>query len=233
MLFLFVVTSCSTPLKKIQNKFDGIYVNEKNKNIQLILKDGYFLHIIKESRKDLALFKCCDTLSFGKIEYLNKDSLLAFTSSNEINSEFIDYNVQEYFEDNQDSIKFIFTNPIENHYKNFNESYRELYYSVEILNGDFQTSISDKNPVSIISKNEIKEFQIKIFPKYDIPLNHIEVREVKLKPYKVINNKANVFEINISKLDYGYLSFKRLNQDYVKVVNKRKLIWDGNLFLKI
>lgn len=231
--FLFILTSCTSPRKGLLNNFDGIYVNENNKDIQLILKGGYFLQVNKEPRKDLALFKCCDTLSFGKIEYLNKDSLLAFTSSKDINSEFVNFNVQEYEEVNQDSIKFIFNNPIENHYKHFNESYRELFYSVEILNGDFQNIISDKNPTIIISKNEIKEFQIKIYPKYDIPLNHLEVREVKLKPYKVINYKANVFKINISQLDYGYLSFKRLNEDYVRVVNKNKLIWDGNVYLKI
>lgn len=232
-LFLIIITSCSTPKKSIQNKFDGIYINEKNKNIQLLVKDGNFLHINKEPRKDLALFKCCDTLSYGKVEYLNKASLLAFTSSKDSNGEYLTFTIEEYEDVNQDSIQFIFTNPIENHYKKFKESYRELLYAVEVLNGDFQNIISDKNPVSIASKNGIKEFQIKIFPKYDIPLNHLEIREVKLKPYKVINNKANVFKITISQLDYGYLAFKRLNEDYVKIVTNSKLIWDGDVYLKI
>lgn len=231
--FLFILTSCTCPRKGMLNNYEGIYVNENNKNIQLILKDGYFLQIDKEPKKDLALFKCCDTLSFGKMEYLNNDSLLAFTSSKDINSEFISFSVQEYEEANQDSIKFIFSNPIESHYKRFGESYRELFYSVEILNGNFQNIISDKNPIKINAENEIKEFQIKIYPKFDIPLNHLEVREVILKPYKVINYKANVFRINISQLDYGYLSFKRLNEDYVRVVNKSTLVWDGNVYLKI
>jgi len=231
-LFLFTMISC-TPSKNISiNNFNGIYINSGDQNEKLILKENSFLQIREDKKRDLALFKCCDTLSYGNIEYSSKDFLLTLTSVKYLNDEFLNFNVEESQVINQDSVKFIFTNPIENHYKRFNESYRELLYSVEIVNSDFQDIISDKNPIVISSDNEIKEFQIKIYPKYDIPLYQLETREVKLKTYKVVNSKANVFKINIPKLDYGYFSFKRLKGDYIKVVNENKLIWDGKTYIR-
>lgn len=223
--------SCASSRKYSLDNLNGIYSNESDQGLKLILSRNSFLHIREEQESDLALYKCCDTISFGKVEYINKPSFLVLTSLRDID-EYLNFTVQEYQELDQDSIKFIFTNPIENHYNHFNENYRELFYSIEVLNADFQNVVSDKNPVTINSEKEIKEFQIKIYPKYDIPLSRLEVMQVKLRPYKVINNKSNIFKINIPQLNYEYLSYKRLTGDYVKVVNDKKLIWDGKIYVK-
>lgn len=232
IIFLCLLISCASSRKYSLSDLNGIYINESDKNVKLILNKNSFLHIRKEQESDLALFKCCDTISFGKVEYFNTSSLLVLTSFINNDNEYLNFSVQEHQELDQDSIKFIFTNPIENHYKHFNENYRELFYSVEVLGSDFQSVVSDKNPVTINSEKEIKEFQIKIYPKYDIPLSRLEVRQVKLKPYKVINYKSNIFKINIPQLNYGYLSYKQLTGDYIKVINDKKLIWDGDIYTK-
>lgn len=51
-------------------------------------------------------------------------------------------------------------------------------------------------------------------------------------PYEVKNSNSNVFKINIPELSYGYLSYKRLNGDFVKIINRNKLLWDGKEYIR-
>jgi hypothetical protein len=131
------------------------------------------------------------------------------------------------------TITFVIDNPIEKHYKRYDEKYRELFYDIAITTSDdFIYETSDKNSIKIEGSKKVLEFEITVYPKYNIPIRNISAKEVYTIPYKVKNPKTNVFKINIPQLDYGYLSYKRLNNDYVKIIDKNKLLWDGKEYIR-
>lgn len=231
-VFLFVVNSCATYNLTVREMY-GEYVQKENETIRLELNESSFVLKDVDKQEHLPTFKCCDTIAYGKWTIDKKASLIEINSPETLNSSYVDVNVVEEQEPSLDSISFVINNPIEKHYKKFGEKYREVFYSITLTtHDDFLIDTSDKNPLWVKKVNGLNEFEITIYPKHDIPIRQISIREVYTIPYQIKNPNANVFIVDIPQLDYGYLSYRRLNRDYIKIINKNKLFWDGNEYLK-
>lgn len=233
MIILWVIISCSSSHKIVLNDFHGVYLSKNEEDKQLILREKSFIHTKIEKERDLAVFKCCDTLAYGNWKIDKKSSLIVLNSAKKLNNSHLNINVQEIVEPSRDSISFFIDNPIEKHYKKFGEKYREVYYSVTLnTNDDFFIKTSDSNPIIMKKVNGIKMIEIAIYPKYDIPIRNVAIREVYTVPYEIQNPETTVFKIVIPQLDYGFFSYKRLHNDYIKVNTKNKLTWDGEEYIK-
>jgi hypothetical protein len=223
--------SCATNHLHL-NKINGVFIHEEYKNLELHFENGSFTYLDTNTQKHLPTFKCCDTIAVGKYK-LETENLISISSLESLNFSYLHFDTKEKQDSSKDSLVFIIDNPIEEHYKKYNEKFRELYYNIEIQYKDKYIEIlTDKNPVFIKKEGVITEFEITIYPKYDIPIREVTTRKVYTLPYKVLDEQSNIFNINITNLDYEYLCYKRLNQDYIKVVNKNKLLWDGVVYTR-
>ena len=228
----FVVTSCAT-YGLVEKEVYGVYELKENKAIQLRLEKDSFVLIDTYKQKHLPSFKCCDTIAYGNWNMDKKSSLIELNSPEILNDSYVYMEVEEELQSSIDSISFVIDSPIEEHYRKFGEKYREVIYSVSLTtNEGFEVHTSDDNPLFIKRNDGLKSFEITIYPKYDIPIRKISTREVYTIPYEIKNPEANVFKIKIPLLDYGYLSYLRLSTDYVKIINKNKLLWDGKEYIK-
>lgn len=230
LMVLFITTSC-TSFKFLPEDFEGIYEQKDLEGYKLVFKDGTFSHIDTYEQAHMPPFDCCDTISYGYWE-LEKPGVLKLFSDPKLFLP-LDLLVKES-KTASDSVYFIITNPIENLYEE-NERPEILYTLFTNAGRGFNFSMyHDSNKISFENPNkkDVKRFNISIYPKHTFRGRNIGTREAVTVEYSVKDVGSNVFEIQIPELDYGYLTYKRLNDDYVKIVNKNKLIWDGNVFIK-
>ena len=224
---IFFLGSCTTS-RFISKDLIGTYVQQENKNVQLILNEKTFLCIDKHEPFDLAP-PCCDTITYGSwgIDH----GFLKLNSPDELTSYFVFMDVEEKVKEDE-FIYFYFENPIER------VNYGELYYSIYVTGKgvNYQDIVSkefNKYPIKISKpKYNIEKFEITIAPKCDIYTRHLREREFYTLEYEVKNANSNVFKINLPQLSYNFISHKSLKGDYVKIANKNKLIWDGKDYIK-
>lgn len=238
-IVMFFLNSCVS--YKFQSKdLTGVYLQQENRNIKLVINKEGFLHIDANMQMYSPTFKCCDTLSYGYWCMDNDRGFLMLSSPEELNTSYTFMEVEEKKMEENDSIYFYIDNPIEMHYKINKEKYRELFYTISITtnNSNFDSRFTfekyDTNPIKLYNPNHvnIQKFNISIIPKCDIPVRNIEIKEIYTIEYEVKNPNSNVFKITLPQLDYGYISYRRLTNDYIKIVNKNKLMWDGKEYVK-
>ena len=209
----------------------GSYALKENEKRLLILEENTFVLLDKSRIDDLALHKCCDTLAYGKWKIRDKRYLELSTPFPSLKSE-IDMHVKESSAYSKDSLYFFIENPIERHYKKFNEKYRELFYSIQMFGEDFYEILSDKNPILIPKKGVLNEFDITVYTKFDIPIKNKIIRELSTNFYKLNDSNSNVFYIELPQVSYSFLNYKRINKDYLRISNNGNLLWDGLTYLK-
>ena len=113
-------------------------------------------------------------------------------------------------------------------------------YRIDITsnNRDFDLGIYaqyyKKNHITIVKPEGLKvhSLSIEIVPNYNFGGKNIGIRQVFTYPYQVENEKASKFFISIDKLDYQFMSYQRIDNDYVKIIGSDKLFWKGLYFLK-
>lgn len=230
MLLPLLIFSCASSKVSSQD-IKGIYIQKDNKRIELhLLKDKTF--VLKDNFEPTHLaiknYKCCDTISYGKWEI--EDGFVSLSSPEELGTYYLNANFTESSEKNKDSITLIINNPIEK--KKSKDS--ELYYTVNLSLTDGSTirKISETNTITIDKVDGVSMIEIEVYPKYDIEIRDISARSVYTIPYQVVNSESNLFNIDIPELDYSYLAYKRLNKDYVRVLNGKKLLWDNIEYVK-
>jgi hypothetical protein len=238
IVVLWFLSSCST-IKYLPEDLKGVYLQEGAPNVQFVLNDRTFLYVDTYMQMDAPPYKCCDTLAYGSWSIDKGCGLLILNSPEELNTSYINMDVKEKSELSSDSLYFFIYNPIENHYKEYNEKYRELFYSLLITSDspDFDARLAvkefDVNPIKQPKpKSNIESFSIKVIPKHNIPVQHIGVREIYTLDYNVKNPNSNVFIIKLPQLSYNYINYLRLVGDYVKIESKNKLIWNGKEYVK-
>ncbi len=227
-----LICSCAS-----KQDYIGLYYSEDD-NINFVLEEQNFL-ITNTKGKSNSPYKCCDTISYGNWEKVKNNDFIKISSPNNFNTNVINISVNEYLNNSTDSIYLIINNPIENHYKKFSETYRELYYSIEISsnNTDFNARVAqmkwNTNQIQIQKPKGliIDEITIVIVPKSDMKVRSLEAKIIYTSPYKVINNKNNSFKIELSSLSYQYINLLRLFDDFVKI-EKESLIWNKKIFKK-
>lgn len=224
-----IIQSCSSTYRS--KDLEGVYKQDESKNIEFHLQGNKFALLDVNKNEHQPLYKCCDTIAYG-IWKTEGDGFVSLSSPEDL-GEFVDLRVEESKKDlPKNNVVFVIDNPIESHYQKFEEDYRELSYNINISTGiDFIERKAESNTVETKIEGDITEFEITILVKSDIPLRE-SLREVYTLPYKVKNPKSNYFRVSIPELTYGFLSYKRLKDDYVKIISENKLLWDGKEYSK-
>lgn len=229
---------CSCATAQFSSKdIQGIYVQKENSNIYLEFKGDAFAFVENQKKYEMPLYQC-DTITYGnwKLDH----NLIYVTSAEFLNTFFVNAQVKEKNTAQVDTLYFTIDNPVEQHYRKYkyNSKSREIYYKIssdgvntgfldEIFAKDFDTNqIKVLKPKGAI----LDKFEIRIYPKANF--GRTLIREVSTLEYKIKDKSSNFFEINIPDLDYGYLSYVRLNKDLIRVMSKNELEWDGHTYSK-
>ncbi|MEQ8575669.1 MAG: hypothetical protein RIB63_16495, partial [Fulvivirga sp.] len=138
-----------------------------------------------------------------------------------------------------DSLILILSNPIEQHHSKFNEESRFLKYRIylETTNYTFSHKLKlrtfETNVIRLKLPKETTVESIRIFIE---PINNrgrpINTIGIETFEYQVLDQNSNKFIINIPELTFEFISVKRLDDDFVKVINKNKIEWDGNIYIR-
>ena len=230
-----LLMSCAT-YEITSQDVQGTYRQVENNRIELSLYKGKF--VLKDnfepSHLDIELYKCCDTIAYGKWQIDN--GYLELSSPEELSTYYLNMYVEEEVKSTHNSkTTVVIENPIESYYDKNNEDFRELYYSInatDIRGNSIKKKTDLSNKVDLETPNGINSFEITVEPKYNIAIRNVATREVFTIPYQVKNPKANFFKIKIPELNYPYLTYKSLEKDYIKILSKNKLLWDGKEYVR-
>ena len=238
MLF-FVLSSCISYSQNDINKQSilGTYVQQDNSQIKLIFDTNSFVLIDKNTGiEHNDYFYHLDTISFGNWDLYEKGFITLSTPKKFTG--LIQMNVTEK-NVSGDSIYFRLENPIETFYKRTGNK-RKISYEILLPNGNYGylldlPGIYDSNIFALPKQkgSKISDFAIIVYIDGNIRLEHLEMKNIYTGIYNVKNEKSNYFEIQMPELNYQFLSLRRLNQDYIKVINPRKLLWDGKFYNKV
>lgn len=236
---LLLLASCAS-YNFSKKDIEGTYVQQEYKGIELKFDENTFVLKDVYKQEHLPPYDCCDTITYGNWK-INKEGYIELTTPKEISTSYLNVNVIEKEVKSSDSLYIFIDNPIEKFSKNDNRKTSKLLYQLAISsnNNNFDNRIAlkkfDKNQIAIAKEDndlKINSIEIIVYVQSDISLSNLELREVYTMPYKVNNANSNFFNINIPNLNYGYLSYKRLENDYVKIINKQKLLWNNAEFVK-
>ncbi len=232
--FLTVITfySCS-----INNNIDRSYVNFEN-NFEINLKSNTFLIIDKSNPNNIS-YKCCDTISYGFWEKVDKGNFFEFNSPESYNTNHIDMEIIESKKDDLDSVYLNIDSPISENKKRYNQKESDLFYLIEVSSNDvnFDVKLAQKkwesNKIKFLKPKNIilKSISILIIPKTNINLRKISAEILYTIPHYLKDNNSNNFDVRLPTLTYKYLTLERLKKYYVKV-NKNGIIWYGDFYTR-
>lgn len=237
IIIIVILKGCKTS-QFSQIGMQGVYFLKNDRSVKISLSGNTFTLIDSKKNGHMAT-PCCDTLAIG--EFKVEDNFLVVNSPRYFNSIFLDMDVKEKTLHDLDSIVFHINNPIETMYHRYNSKGGELDYSLFVQpKGSsleyFREHIKSKVDNKIVFLNpqrlSVNNFFIMIEPKSSINVKNISVREIYTLTYQVKNATSNFFEISIPQLTYGYISYKRLNSFYVKIINSNKILWEGEEFIR-
>lgn len=232
---LFILTSCVST-KSSMVLLDGIYRQDKNSNYLIILSGNSF-SIVDPYQNDLALYTCCDTVSKGT--WTRENDLLCL-STPQLKQSLLDLIVTELNDFKyDDSIVLVIKNPIEDNYKKIKITDRDIDYRVTLFNNNGSllegwTKLYNTNIIKIRHPRNIRIAKISVsaYPNARFNGRNTSIKEVSTIEYKIKDDNSNHFEVTIPELSYEYLSYLRLNRDFVKIISKTKLEWDGNFYIR-
>jgi len=239
LIYVFLFNSCAVTSKLTENDMIGTYIQKSNHFVELQLKEDSFVLIDHSSEyAEMPVYDCCDTITYGKWKKDKHLPLLVMSNGNYLYDDtyaLSDTIVKESIIPG-DSIVFRITSPLEDYYKRTSRKEKDITYQIDAFSPvGTNEIISKKSTDNFIKLNakKIVDFDLSIIINNNIiRLKHLEVRSLLLLGYKIKNPKANLFEINIPQLNYNFLSYKRLKDDYIRIINKNKLLWDGNIYIE-
>ncbi|RZJ99942.1 MAG: hypothetical protein EOO46_21480 [Flavobacterium sp.] len=255
-LFLISMTLCScSPNKFVSmtlcscspNKFGfkafetGTYVREDFKNQRLDFNRGGFAYI--ENMAGSAAIYCCDTIAKGTytVDYVRQTVRLSSPES--LNNALLPVVVLETEITAADSILIDIINPVESSSQGGEAEGPKLYYKIK-LEGDGDQKFFDSINArrfeqssftigAVPANSKLKSISIDIFPNFQrLSLRNYSVKSASTLTYQIKDSKTNHFKISIPELDMGFLTFLRLNQDIISIINTDRLEWDGNYYSK-
>lgn len=241
MLLLFYSLSIFNVSGQI---LEGTYIQNENSNIKLHFSKNSFLFEDDSNYTHLVPYHCTDTLASGSWEWDNSKSFIKLYSNPLQITSLIYSNIEENAGKNEDSIYIFIYNPLENNYMKYNapnEKARIISYRlfVESNNTAFDFKINTKryrtNKIILKIPDEgirINTINVTAYPN-DCLLgwrDNMPPHPIMILSYDIKNPNANIFNISIPDLTACYLNELRLNGDFVKILSKRKLEWDGKIY---
>lgn len=222
-------------------QLDGLYRSKEESQFLEIKKDSLFLKH-DPTNDHMAIYDCCNTITFGTWEFVKDRQLLMVTSPEDMNPYHpLPLRVTEKASQNDNSkLKIIISNSIEQYQNSKNIKDRFISYDLGI-NGspqDFVIAASttrfDDNTLTVDLPDDAKIYELEITIKLTDNFYGRSVGQNYLftETYSPKNPNANVFEIDIPTLNFQRFTHRRLNEDYILIVNSRHLRWDGIDYLK-
>lgn len=213
----------------------------------LIIDGTGFALVDNGPYRDRSGFICCDSITYGSWKIDNVHGILSL-STPQLPQYFVSEKVHEESGLSKDSLYFFITNPIE---RSMGEKHENILYNIffqsytpsELHNSGLRTHLSlddsvanikyNTNRIVIANKNHAKitSFTIIIMPTADYSGRNA-LRLILTKQQIVNDGNSNVFKINMPDLTYGFITYLRLTDVYVKIVNNNELEWNGNRYLK-
>jgi hypothetical protein len=227
---------CSCASAQFSSKdIQGVYVQKENTNIYLEFKGDAFAFVEDQKKYEMPLYQC-DTITYGNWK-LDRN-LIYVSSPRFLSTFFVNAQVKEKSAAHGDTLYFTIDNPVERHcrenkYKTCDVSYNVAIYLTDsdILDNIFKEGYYSNFIKIPKPKGAMPDkFEVHIYPKANF--GRTLIREVSTLEYKIKDKSSNFFEINIPELDYGYLSYVRLNKDIIRVMSKNELEWDGHTYSK-
>ena len=230
---LLQLSSCITP-KPVTWGLAGIYFQQENLGVRLIFDKNKFLYVDTYEDKHAPAYACCDTISYGYWE-LDGPEFLKLYSAPELFS-FLDMKmiVRESHIDS-DSVYFEIANPLEREY---DRNDRPVEYSIFAPSIGVEALYYPRKYDSghIVLPNpeneEVRTFRIIVSPTCQFDGRNMGIREAMTVQYEVRDPSSNFFKIEIPDLTYVFMTCERLNGDYVKIVDRNRLIWDDYIYLR-
>jgi hypothetical protein len=244
---LCVLTECRTN-SKLYNlaHLAGIYEQQDDKDNEIVLgRDSAFLYYAPEGGYN-GESPYTDTIAYGKWSVEPRGWLAV--SSPPYLSKKLKMNVEESTVGNLDTVYIKINSPVEDHYSEARLLPRSVAYGAAVLaHNDFLEQINLTNPSNVIklyNPHRLPIVAIRIvaypIPRYydgyiDGPYNNglIAIETETYGPKDLTSNHLNHFVIYIPSLTEEFLKFRRLNRDFIKIVNENELEWDGHLFTRM
>jgi len=217
-----IFISCNTTRTDFIGEFKGDDVY--NRTLKFDNKSfTYIDHVIR--------YNTFDTLALGNWKY--SDGLISLYSNDTIINSILSLEIKEYKEDIGDSIRLSINNLVEQH-SLFN-NIRNLNYRILIKSNsvDFDNRVKElvfDTPVIFISKPEgvtIYGFLVVVLPTEHLIVKNNAGKSIVSEFYEVKSVETNCYSVDIPSLNFSFFEQLRLNEDYVRVINKRKLEWNG------
>jgi len=152
----------------------------------------------------------------------------------------LETSVKEQSNGQRDTLFFTLKNPIEGFYKKNGIRNRDIYYKISIygantgLMDNLSSQSYDNGNIKIVRPKGVilDKFSVNAYPKSNFGGRNIGIKEIDTYEYHVKEETSNLFEVNIPGLSCEYMTYIRLNRDFVRIINNTKLEWDGFFYMK-
>jgi len=240
MGIVFCFTSCKTTLSSTNKTiplFSGVFL-DPYQNIEIRLAETGTFSVLNGAReKGIAMIACCDTIAFGSWKMIN-ESVIELNSTENYLRPILKTRIEESERVYNDSIQFIFHSPIETHLNRYPDHKRDFVYLFSLHTGNYnydahQFEIAHrKNPINLPFPRSlsIKQIHVEVIPTFEFDGQHLGARKFLSSFYEVQNSKANTFDIYFPELSYPFMTYLRLDQEYILRKNKNELVWDGVVY---
>ncbi|MBY0535569.1 MAG: hypothetical protein K2P88_06945 [Chitinophagaceae bacterium] len=234
--FIMVMATSCIVQKAAMKEFVGTYIEVGDPNTQLILTVDRF-SLVSPYENDLAVYTCCDTVATGT--WVKEGGMLVFSTPQFFNS-IQDVEVKELVVDKNDSLYFRIRNPIEDFYIKNPDAKREIEYRIVLFDksGSYLDSWVNKyhsNQIGIPKVNGKigSGFEVTAYVMSNYQGRNVGTKIIDTKKYLLKNSEANMFEVAVPSLTYEFITYRRLNRDFIKIVSSSKLEWDGKVYQKL
>ena len=234
MINKFILISALTVFSFASNgQTIGIYVNVDEPNKELLLENSRFVFRNRSQQNALPLFYCSDTIAFGRWSVLKDKNIIELSSNDQKLNSFTNIRVRESKDSTIRGTKFLITNPIESHQA------KVLEYGLDIGSdcSEFQSEVSSEKfqsncfLIKVPRNCTLTSFSVYVYPaNFLIGWQEQYPSVTHSLSYKIENTGSNVFEVSCPDLTYCYLNSMKLKEDYVLIVNKDLLKWNGQLY---
>jgi len=228
--------SCAST-RVLEENFFGAYWNQEDNTQISILKGNGFIYENLSNKGDLALYTCCDTISYGSWKKIN-GNIIELSTPEYLNIPITRMQVQEFETKNVNTLEFVIESPLEEFYRKNPSNRRDVNYKIELFTNDIQFELAQVNKlykdnriiIDIPEKTQVKGFVVEIIPTSFFSGQNIGFRRWSTLDYEIQEQEFSKFVIDLPDLSYDYLTYLRLYRDYVLFKKKGVLLWNGKKY---